>query len=87
MLAAVVLGGMGTIGGAILGPALVVVLPEKLRFFQEKRILIFGVALILMMRFRPEGIVPNRRRQREFHEEGGQADATSAPPGAPVVSA
>jgi branched-chain amino acid transport system permease protein len=86
LLAAVVLGGMGTIGGALLGSAVLVVLPEKLRFFAEKRILIFGVALVLMMRFRPEGMVPNRRRQREFHESGGGADATSAPPGAPVVS-
>ena len=86
LLAAVVLGGMGTIGGAILGSAAIVVIPEKLRFFQDRRILAFGVALVLMMRFRPEGIVPNRRRQREFHEEGGAADAMSAPPGAPVAS-
>jgi branched-chain amino acid transport system permease protein len=86
LLAAVVLGGMGTIGGAVLGSAAIVVIPEKLRFVEEKRILLFGVALILMMRFRPEGIVPNRRRQREFHEAGGGADATSAPPGSPVAS-
>ena len=83
LLAAVVLGGMGTIGGAILGSAAIQVVPEKLRFFKEQRILFFGLALILMMRFRPEGIVANERRQREFHEEGG-ADAMSAPPGAPV---
>src|SRR5205085_12200517 len=70
LLAAVVLGGMGTVGGALLGSAMIIVLPEKLRFFQEYRILLFGAALVLMMRFRPEGIVPNRRRQREFHEEG-----------------
>jgi branched-chain amino acid transport system permease protein len=86
LLAAVVLGGMGTIGGAVLGSTMLIVLPEKLRFFAEKRILIFGAALVLMMRFRPEGVVPNRRRQREFHEEGGGADSMSAPPGAPVVS-
>ena len=82
LLAAVVLGGMGSISGAILGSTAIVVLPEKLRFFQERRILFFGLALVLMMRFRPEGIVANKRRQREFHEEGG-ADATSMPPGGP----
>jgi branched-chain amino acid transport system permease protein len=87
LLAAVVLGGMGTIGGAILGSTLLIVLPEKLRFFADKRILIFGIALVLMMRFRPEGIVANRRRQREFHDDEGGADATSAPPGSPVASA
>ena len=87
LLAAVVLGGMGTIGGAIVGSAAIVVIPEKLRFVEEKRILFFGIALVLMMRFRPEGIVPNRRRQREFHDDTGGADATSAPPGSPVASA
>jgi branched-chain amino acid transport system permease protein len=85
LLAAVVLGGMGTIGGALLGSAMIIVLPEKLRFFKDYRILLFGAALILMMRFRPEGIVPNRRRQREFHEEGG-GDAMSAAPGAGVAT-
>ena len=87
LLAAVVLGGMGTVGGAILGSAAIWVIPEKLRFVDEKRILLFGVALILMMRFRPEGIVANKRRQREFHDDESGADASSAPPGAPVASA
>lgn len=84
LLAAVVLGGMGTVPGAILGSAALFIIPEKLRAFQDKRLLLFGVALILMMRFRPEGIVPNRRRQRELHD-GPQGDAMSAPPGAPVA--
>ena len=86
LLAAVVLGGMGTVPGALLGSAALFILPEKLRSFADKRLLYFGIALVLMMRFRPEGIVASRRRQREFHEEGG-ADATSAPPGAPVAAA
>ncbi|HEU0130650.1 MAG TPA: hypothetical protein VFQ85_06630 [Mycobacteriales bacterium] len=86
LLAAVVLGGMGTVGGAVLGATVLQVLPEKLRFFSEKRILFFGLALILMMRFRPEGVIPNRRRQRELHDETSGADATSAPPGAPVAA-
>ena len=44
-------------------------LPEKLRFFSEYRLLMFGLLLVLMMRFRPEGLVANKRRQLEFHEE------------------
>ena len=87
LLAAVVLGGMGTVPGALLGSSALIILPEKLRSFQDRRLLLFGIALILMMRFRPEGIVASRRRQREFHEEGGTADATSAPPGSPVAAA
>jgi hypothetical protein len=39
-----------------------------------------------MMRFRPEGIVPNSRRQREFHSDDQEADAMSGPPGSPVSS-
>ena len=82
LVAAVVLGGMGTVPGALLGSAALFVIPEKLRSFQDERLLLFGAALVLMMRFRPEGIVPSRRRSRELHEAGpGGGDATSAPPG------
>jgi branched-chain amino acid transport system permease protein len=79
-VAAVVLGGMGTIPGALVGSSILFIVPEKLRAFEDKRFLLFGAALVLMMRFRPEGIIPSRRRRRELHEaEGG--DAMSAPPG------
>lgn len=69
LLAAVVLGGMGTVGGVLLGAVILKLLPEKLRFFSENRLLLFGLLLILMMRFRPEGLIANRRRKLEFHEE------------------
>jgi branched-chain amino acid transport system permease protein len=69
LLAAIVLGGMGTIAGVLLGATILKLLPEKLRFFSEYRLLLFGLTLILMMRFRPEGLVASRRRQLEFHEE------------------
>jgi len=65
----VVLGGMGTVMGPLLGAVLLLVIPEKLRFFQDWRLWLFGLALILMMRFRPEGLVPSHRRQLEFHED------------------
>jgi len=81
LLAAVVLGGMGTVPGALIGSTILILFPEKLRAFQDPRLLLFGVALILMMRFRPEGFAPSRRRQRELHAEGEGADALSAPPG------
>ncbi|MFK4089696.1 branched-chain amino acid ABC transporter permease [Kribbella sp. NPDC020789] len=69
LLAAIVLGGMGTIAGVLLGATILKLLPEKLRFFSEYRLLLFGITLVLMMRFRPEGLVASRRRQLEFHEE------------------
>lgn len=69
LLAAIVLGGMGTVGGVLVGATILKLMPEKLRFFSEYRLLLFGILLVVMMRFRPEGIIANRRRQLEFHEE------------------
>ncbi|MFI8234179.1 branched-chain amino acid ABC transporter permease [Streptomyces sp. NPDC085900] len=69
LLAAVVLGGMGTIGGPLIGASLLYLIPNKLQFLGDYQLFAFGVALILLMRFRPEGLVANRRRQLEFHEE------------------
>ena len=59
-LAAVVLGGSGNMYGAILGGVLVAYVPERLRNFADKRVFVFGVVLVLMMVFRPEGILPKR---------------------------
>ncbi|OLR94499.1 branched-chain amino acid ABC transporter permease [Actinokineospora bangkokensis] len=75
LLAAVILGGMGTIPGAVLGASLLFVLPEKLREFNDARLLIFGLALILIMRFRPQGLVPDRVRRAEL--AGETADGKS----------
>jgi len=69
LLAAIVLGGMGTVAGVLVGAVILKLLPEKLRFFSDYRLLLFGLLLVLMMRFRPEGLVASRRRQLEFHEE------------------
>jgi branched-chain amino acid transport system permease protein len=77
LLAAVVLGGMGTVPGAVLGASLLFVLPEKLREFAEYRLLLFGLALVLIMRFRPQGLVPDRHRRAELaHDPAGEV-----PPG------
>jgi len=69
LLAAIVLGGMGTVAGVLVGATVLKLLPEKLRFVADYRLLTFGLLLVLMMRFRPEGLVPSRRRALEFHED------------------
>ncbi|AYV27219.1 branched-chain amino acid ABC transporter permease [Streptomyces goshikiensis] len=69
LLAAVILGGMGTIRGPILGAALLFLIPAKLAFLQDYQLLAFGIALILLMRFRPEGLIANKRAQLEFHDD------------------
>jgi branched-chain amino acid transport system permease protein len=66
ILCIVVLGGMGSITGVVLGALVLVLLPEYLRAFAEYRILTFGVVLVLMMVFRPGGIVSNVRRTYQF---------------------
>lgn len=71
ILAMVVIGGMGSIPGAILGAGVVVLLPEVFREFDEYRFLIFGVALVVVMAFRPQGLLPSRRRALELR--GGVA--------------
>ncbi|MFT3876748.1 MAG: branched-chain amino acid ABC transporter permease [Propioniciclava sp.] len=69
LVAGIVLGGMGTIGGVLIGASILKLLPEKLRFFEDYRLLLFGVLLVVMMRFRPEGLMPDERRQLEFHAD------------------
>jgi branched-chain amino acid transport system permease protein len=69
LLAAIVLGGMGTVVGVLIGSVILKLLPEKLRFFADYRLMLFGLLLVLMMRFRPEGLIASRRRQLEFHED------------------
>ena len=68
-LAIVILGGIGSIPGVILGAAVLVGLPELLREFAEYRLLIYGALLVAMMILRPEGLIPNRQRKAELHEQ------------------
>jgi branched-chain amino acid transport system permease protein len=70
-VAAVVVGGQGNRWGVIVGAALVAYLPERFRGFEEWRILVFGLALMLLATFRPEGLIPPRRtvRARQMEQE------------------
>ena len=77
LLAAVILGGMGTIPGAVLGASVLFVLPEKLREFNDYRLLIFGLALVVIMRYRPQGLVPDSHRRAELtHEDDRPVEGT-----------
>jgi branched-chain amino acid transport system permease protein len=69
VLSMVVLGGMGSIPGVIVGALIVVILPEVLREFASYRMLVFGGALVLMMIFRPQGLIGNPRRRVELRPE------------------
>ncbi len=66
ILAMVVLGGLGSVFGVILGGLVLSILPELLREFSIYRMLIFGLVMILMMIFRPQGFLGNVRRKYEL---------------------
>ena len=66
ILCIVVLGGMGSILGVILGALVLILLPEYLRAFSEYRMLLFGAVLVIMMVFRPEGIITDVRKTYKF---------------------
>jgi branched-chain amino acid transport system permease protein len=81
VLCMVVLGGMGNVGGVVLGAILLTALPEALRYVgplqqqwlgavyidpSDLRMLLFGLALVLMMLFRPAGLWPSTTRRREL---------------------
>jgi len=84
VLCMVVLGGMGNVGGVVLGAILLTALPEALRYIgplqqrwlgevyvepSDLRMLLFGLALVLMMLFRPAGLWPSSIRRRELSDE------------------
>ncbi len=65
----IIVGGMGSIPGDIVGAAALVGLPELLREFAEYRMLVYGAALVAMMILRPEGLWTEAKHKLEFHAE------------------
>jgi branched-chain amino acid transport system permease protein len=78
VLCVVIIGGMGSIPGMVVGSLALVGLPEILREFSEYRLLMYGAALVLMMLYRPEGLLPEARRRLELHGDEEQAKDVSA---------
>jgi len=85
ILCMIVLGGMGHIPGVIFGAVVLTLLPEALRYTgdlqrnvlgqvyvdpADLRMLLFGVALVLVMLYRPAGLIPSSRRRRELQARG-----------------
>jgi branched-chain amino acid transport system permease protein len=69
-LAAVVLGGTGSMYGVIMGGFLVAWIPERFRGFATRRYFVFGVVLVLVMVFRPQGIIPRRGAAAGIAQKG-----------------
>jgi branched-chain amino acid transport system permease protein len=73
ILALIIVGGMGSLPGVALGAAVLIGLPEALREFGEFRFLFYGLAIIAVMRIKPEGLWPSAAKRREM-----QIDAETA---------
>ncbi len=69
ILAMVLIGGMGNILGVAVGAVLLIMIPERMREFENLRLLLFGAAMVVIMIYRPQGLFPNVRRRRELEEE------------------
>ena len=67
--AIIIIGGMGSLPGVVVGAIFLIGIPELFREFADYRFLFYGAALIVMMRFRPEGLLPSKVVQRELHGE------------------
>jgi branched-chain amino acid transport system permease protein len=68
-VAAVIIGGAGNRWGAILGGVLVAYLPERFRGLSDYRLLIFGLSLMVIVTFRPQGLLPPRRTRRALRAQ------------------
>ncbi|NPA06780.1 MAG: branched-chain amino acid ABC transporter permease, partial [Chloroflexi bacterium] len=65
VLSLIIVGGVGSLPGVVVGALALVGLPELLREFAEYRMLFYGIALIAMMLLKPEGFIPRRVRVYE----------------------
>jgi branched-chain amino acid transport system permease protein len=68
VLAIIIIGGMGSLPGVLVGAVVLVGLPELLREFQEYRLLVYGALLVIMMLLRPAGLLPEETRVRELED-------------------
>jgi branched-chain amino acid transport system permease protein len=72
VLCLIIIGGMGSLPGVIIGSFALIALPDILREFRDYRLLLYGLLLVVMMVVRPEGFIPSKRMRLEL---GAQAAA------------
>ncbi|MFV2101153.1 branched-chain amino acid ABC transporter permease [Micromonospora sp. LOL_024] len=77
-VAMVVVGGSGNMIGVSVGAVLLAYLPERFREVADYRWLAFGLAMVLVMILRPQGLIPSRRRARELKDRVAQAEEAPA---------
>ena len=78
VLCLIIIGGLASTPGVLVGALFLIGLPEVLREVDEFRILAYGAGLVVMMIVRPEGILPSARRRMELHQERALATQTAS---------
>ena len=64
ILSCVVFGGIGNIWGVVVGAVILGYLPDRIRFISDARLLVFGTVLVVVMNFRPDGLLPRKKREK-----------------------
>ena len=64
ILSCVVFGGIGNIWGVVVGAMILGYLPDRIRFISDARLLVFGIVLVVVMNFRPDGLLPRKKREK-----------------------
>jgi branched-chain amino acid transport system permease protein len=73
ILACVVFGGIGNIWGVVVGATILGYLPDRIRFISDARLLVFGLVLVIVMNFRPDGLLPRKKREKAIIKGGANA--------------
>jgi branched-chain amino acid transport system permease protein len=74
VLSLIIVGGMGSLPGVVVGAIAMVGLPELLREFREYRMLVYGAVIVFMMLYRPQGLWPETVVAREFEDDPDDPD-------------
>ena len=80
VLSLIIVGGIGSLPGVVVGAFILVGLPELLREFADYRMLFYGALLVAMMLVKPEGFVPEKTHQRELREEPSEPEVAPEAP-------
>jgi branched-chain amino acid transport system permease protein len=73
ILACVVFGGIGNIWGVVIGATILGYLPDRIRFISDARLLVFGLVLVIVMNFRPDGLLPRKKREKAIVKKEANA--------------
>lgn len=72
VISMIIMGGLDSIPGAIIGAVILTVFPEKFRAFEDYRVMFYGIVIVLCLLFMREGLLPFKRRIFNAPDKGGE---------------